>query len=139
MGLPTVLMGDKKFCDEHPELVAKFLRVFLRSANMLQKESPEALAPEYCRFFQEFVGKTFTPEMAALDIRTHPVFNLDQQIALFDDANGQSTASKWMADIAAFFANVGRITPDELKVVKDGSYATGKFLKLVQRPIPDYK
>ena len=28
---------------------------------------------------------------------------------------------------------------DELKVVKDGSYATGKFLKLVQRPIPDYK
>ena len=26
-----------------------------------------------------------------------------------------------------------------LKVVKDGSYATGKFLKLVKRPIPDYK
>lgn len=57
MGLPTVLMGDKKFCDANPELVAKFLRVFLRSANMLQKETPESLAPEYCRFFQEFVGK----------------------------------------------------------------------------------
>ena len=51
----------------------------------------------------------------------------------------QSKAAKWMADIAAFFAGVGRITPDELKVVKDGSYATGKFLKLVKRPIPDYK
>ena len=34
---------------------------------------------------------------------------------------------------------VGRITPDELKVVKDGSYATDKFLKLVKQPIPDYK
>ena len=44
-----------------------------------------------------------------------------------------------MADIADFFAAVGRITPDELKVVKDGSYATGKFLKLVKQPIPDYK
>ena len=54
VGLPTVLMGDKKFCDANPELVAKFLRVFLRSANMLQKETPESLAPEYCRFFQEF-------------------------------------------------------------------------------------
>ena len=139
VGLPTVLMGDKKFCDANPELVAKFLRVFLRSANMLQKETPESLAPEYCRFFQEFVGKSFTPEMAALDIKTHPVFNLEEQLALFDDSKGQSKAAKWMADIAAFFAGVGRITPDELKVVKDGSYATGKFLKLVKRPIPDYK
>ena len=122
-----------------PELVAKFLRVFLRSANMLQKETPESLAPEYCRFFQEFVGKSFTPEMAALDIKTHPVFNLEEQLALFDGSKGQSKAAKWMADIAEFFASVGRITPDELKVVKDGSYATDKFLKLVKQPIPDYK
>ena len=114
----TVLMGDKKFCDANPELVAKFLRVFLRSANMLQKETPESLAPEYCRFFQEFVGKSFTPEMAALDIKTHPVFNLEEQLALFDDSKGQSKAAKWMADIAAFFAGVGRITPDELKEVE---------------------
>ena len=41
--------------------------------------------------------------------------------------------------VAEFFAGVGRITPDELKVVKDGSYATDKFLKLVKQPIPDYK
>ena len=139
VGLPTVLMGDKKFCDANPELVAKFLRVFLRSANMLQKETPESLAPEYCRFFQEFVGKSFTPEMAALDIKTHPVFNLEEQLALFDGSKGQSKAAKWMADIAEFFASVGRITPDELKVVKDGSYATDKFLKFVKKPIPDYK
>ena len=139
VGLPTVLMGDKKFCDANPELVAKFLRVLLRSANMLQKEAPESLAPEYCRFFQEFVGKSFTPEMAALDIKTHPVFNLEEQLALFDGSKGQSKAAKWMADIAEFFAGVGRITPDELKVVKDGSYATDKFLKLVKQPIPDYK
>ena len=139
VGLPTVLMGDKKFCDANPELVAKFLRVFLRSANMLQKEAPESLAPEYCRFFQEFVGKSFTPEMAALDIKTHPVFNLEEQLALFDGSKGQSKAAKWMADIAEFFAGVGRITPDELKVVKDGSYSTDKFLKLVKQPIPDYK
>ena len=77
--------------------------------------------------------------MAALDIKTHPVFNLEEQLALFDDSKGQSKAATWMADIAAFFAGVGRITPDELKVVKDGAYASGKFLKLVKRPIPDYK
>lgn len=139
VGLPTVLMGEKKFCDEHPDVVAKFLRVFLRSASMLQKETPESLAPTYQRFFQEWIGKEFTLEMSALDIKTHPVFNLEQQIALFDGSKGQSKAAKWMADIAAFFASVGRITPDELARVKDGSYATDKFLKLVKKPIPDYK
>lgn len=139
VGLPTVLIGDKKFCDANPETVAKFLRVFLRAANMMQKEKPEVLADEYCRFFQEFVGKTFTKEMATLDIKTHPVFNAEQQLALFDASKGQSKAARWMSDIATFFASVGRITPDELKVVKDGSYATDKFLKLVKLPIPDYK
>ena len=136
---PCVLVADRKYADAHPDVTAKFLSIYLRAANMLQKETPESLAPEYCRFFQEFVGKSFTPEMAALDIKTHPVFNLEEQLALFDGSKGQSKAAKWMADIAEFFASVGRITPDELKVVKDGSYATDKFLKLVKQPIPDYK
>ena len=132
-------MGYKKFCDANPELVAKFLRVFLRSANMLQKETPESLAPEYCRFFQEFVGKSFTPEMAALDIKTHPVFNLEEQLALFDGSKGQSKAQYWQSEMAKFFAGIGSINPAELKKVEDGSYATDKFLKLVKKPLPSYK
>ena len=40
--------------------------------------------------------------MAALDIKTHPVFNLEEQLALFDGSKGQSKAAKWMADIAEF-------------------------------------
>ena len=44
-----------------------------------------------------------------------------------------STVQQWQADTAQFFASIGSITPDELKkVVKDGSYATDKFLKLVK-------
>lgn len=34
------LVGDKKWCDEHPDLVAKFLRVYLRGSNMLREEGP---------------------------------------------------------------------------------------------------
>ena len=43
---------------------------------------------------------------------------------------------KWQADVAAFFAEVGRITKDDLKKVGDGKYATDKFLKKVKTPIP---
>ena len=75
--------------------------------------------------------------MFALDIKTHPVFNLDQQLALFDGSKGQSKAATWMADIAVFFAGVA--TPAELARVKDDSYATARFLKLVKKSIPAYK
>lgn len=139
VGLPIALLAEKKFADAHPELVAKFLRVYLRAVAMLQKEPLESLVPEYCRFFLEWAGKKYSPAMALKDLQTHPVFTYEQQIALFDESKGMSTAQKWQADIAQFFAKVGRITQDDLKKVGDGRYATDKFLKLVQLPIPPYK
>lgn len=138
-GLPIVLIADKKYADANPETVAKFLRIYMRAVNMLQKETPEALAPEYRRFFLEWIGKEFTVEMSALDLSTHPVFNIDEQIALFDTSKGQSTAGRWMDQLSIFFAKIGRITPAELKKVEGSTYCTDKFLKMVQQPIPDYK
>ena len=139
VGLPITLIADKKFADEHPELVAKFLRVYLRAVNMIQKEPLESLVPEYCRFFLEWAGKKYSPEMALKDLQTHPVFNYEQQLQMFDASKGMSTAQKWQADIAEFFAKVGRINKEDLKKVGDGKYATDKFLKMVQLPIPPYK
>mgnify|MGYP007054909893 FL=1 len=85
------------------------------------------------------MGKSFTPEMAALDIKTHPVFNLEEQLALFDGSKGQSKAQYAQSEMARFFAEIGSINKDELKRVEDGSYATDKFLKLIKKPIPSYK
>ena len=36
-------------------------------------------------------------------------------------------------------ATLLNITPDELKKVENGAYATDKYLKLVKTPIPSYK
>ena len=49
------------------------------------------------------------------------------------------TVQQWQADTAQFFASIGSITPDELKKVENGAYATDKYLKLVKTPIPSYK
>ena len=139
VGLPISLIADQKWADENPELVAKFLRVYLRAVNMIQdqmKNDPKALVPEYKRFFLEWAGKNYSDEMALKDLQTHPVFNFEEQIELFDTSKGQSTAQKWHADVASFFAEVGRITKDDLKKVGDGKYATDKFLKKVKTPIP---
>ena len=138
-GMPIDIIADKKFADKNPELVAKFIRVYLRAVNMLQKEPLENLVPEYRRFFLEWAGKEYSPEMALLDLQTHPVFNYEEQVALFDASRGPSTAQKWHTEIARFFTETGRITKNDLQKVEPAAYCTDKFLKLVQTPVPSYK
>jgi len=138
-GLPIDIIADKKFADANPELVAKFLRVYLRAVNMLQKEPLENLVPEYRRFFLEWAGMQYSAELALKDMQTHPVFNYEEQIALFDTSKGPSTVQKWHTEIARFFTETGRITKDDLKKVESAAYCTDKFLKLVKLPIPAYK
>ena len=139
VGNPIVLIADTKYADKNPEVTAKFLSIYLRAVNMLQKEPLESLVDEYQRFFLEWAGKNYSKELSLTDLKTHPVYNLDQQLALFDASKGASTAQKWQGDIAKFFAGVGSINKDELKKVESGSYATDKFLKMVKTPIPSYK
>ena len=134
-----MLIADAKYANAHPEITAKFLGIYLRAVNMLQKESAESLVPEYRRFFLEWAGKDYDKGLALKDIQKHPVYNLEEQLVMFDDSKGQSQAQKWQGEIAEFFTTVGRITPEEAKKVKDGKYATNKFLKQVQTPIPSYK
>lgn len=139
MGNPIVLIADKKFADKNPEITAKFLKIYLRAVNMLKNEPVENIVPEYQRFFLEWAGKEYDADMARRDLLAHPVFNLEEQLVLFDDSKGQSQAQKWQSDIAQFFAQVGRINAEDLKKVGSGAYATDKFLKLVEPPIPSYK
>lgn len=138
-GLMIALVAEKKFADANPELVAKFLRIYLRAVNMIQNEPLQSLVPEYRRFFLEWAGKNYSAEMALKDLKTHPVFNLTEQLALMDSSKGTSKAQEWQADLAAFFAQVGRITNEDLKKVGKADYVTDKFLKMVQTPIPSYK
>lgn len=139
VGNPIVLIADTKYAEANPEVTAKFLSLYLRAVNMLQKEPLESLVPEYQRFFLEWAGKQYSPQLSLTDLKTHPVYNLEEQLALFNTAKGMSTAQKWQGDIARFFATVGSINPDELKKVEEGKYATDKYLKLVKTPIPAYK
>ena len=61
------------------------------TVNMLKTEPLESLVPEYKRFFLEFTGKEYSDDLALKDLQTHPVFNLEEQKALFDDSKGQSS------------------------------------------------
>ena len=136
---PCVIVADRKYADANPEVTARFLSVYMRAMNMLQNEPLESLVPEYRRFFLEWAGRDYPADLALLDLQTHPVFNLDEQLAMFDASKGQSEAQYAQSEMARFFAEIGSINKDELKRVEDGSYATDNFLKLIKKPIPSYK
>jgi len=131
-GTPLVLVADTKYADAHPEITAKFLSVYLRGVEHLRTTSVDDLIPEYQRFFFDWAGKTYSKELARLDLESHPAWDIKGQLTLFDTSKGMSTVQQWQADTAQFFASIGSITPDELKKVENASYVTDKFLKLVK-------
>lgn len=129
---PIVLIADTKYLDEHPDVAVKFLAMYQRSVDMLRSTTPEAILDEYLRFYLEFVGKPYNRSQALMDLKTHPVYSLDEQLAIFDDSKGPSQAQLHQTEVARFFSSVGRISPEEAAKVEDGRYATGKYLRLLK-------
>ena len=131
-GTPLVLVADAKYAEAHPDVAARFLSVYLRGVERLRTASIDELIPEYQRFFFDWAGKTYSKELARLDLESHPAWNIEGQLGLFDASRGMSTVQKWQADTARFFASIGSITPDELRKVEKADYVTDKYLRLVK-------
>ena len=129
---PIVLIADTKYAEAHPDVAAKFLSVYMRAVDLMKNTPPKQFVEEYQKFYLEFVGKEYNYNQALLDLETHPLSNIDEQLAIFDDSKGPSQAQLHQSDIAAFFSGVGRITADEAAKVADGKYATDKYLKLLK-------
>ncbi|MBZ2171696.1 nitrate ABC transporter substrate-binding protein [Desulfovibrio sp. DS-1] len=131
--VPIVLIGDKKFCDENPEVVARFLKIMFRGIDMLRQEGV-GLTPEYTRFLK-WAGLQMAEDEARMDLLMHPVFTLEEQLRMFDASKGESQVQAWQKDLVKFFTGLGKLKPAEGEKLQPGLYITDKFLKMV----PDIK
>ena len=138
-GLPIVIVADRDFADKNPEATAKFLSIYMRAIEMMKSEPMDKLLPEYLRFYVDWAGTDYSKDLAEMDLKTHPVFNLEEQLQMFDASEGPSQAQNWQGELAQFFAAIGRISQDDLKKIESSSYVTDKFLKLIKTPLPSYK
>ncbi len=137
--VPIVFIADRQFADQNPQVVAKFLRVMFRSINKLKEEGA---TPENVALFQKMYkdyGMEYTADQAKKEIQTHPVYTIQEQLKMFDTAKGKSQTQGWELLIANFLHDNGRIKDAELAKVQNMDWVTGKFLKMVQMPIPSYK
>ncbi|WP_027185073.1 ABC transporter substrate-binding protein [Desulfovibrio inopinatus] len=124
-----VLAGDKEFCDNNPEVVAKFLKVYFRGIDLVRKDGVK-LAPDYVEFLR-WAGLNMSDEAAKMDLEMHPVYTLDEQLKLFDASQGESQVQAWQKQLVQFFTSLGKLKQEEGSQLETGYYITDKFLKLV--------
>lgn len=130
--IPLVLIANKKFADENPEQVVKFLDIFFQGIDRMKKENTNQ-ADAYRKFLKDWGGMDISKEDAILDIQKHPVFGLKEQLAMFDNSKGPSQMEQTMAGIAEFFTSQGRFSEaDKEKVLKSG-FVNDKFLKMLAK------
>ena len=130
--IPLVIVANKKFADAHPELVVKFLDLYFQEIDKIKKEGGK-LAPEYKAFMKDWAAIDMTLEDAKMDIESHPVFTLEEQLKLFDNSKGNSEVYQWMNGVAAFFTEQGRFKPEERDKVMKSPFINDKFLKMLAK------
>lgn len=124
----VLLVANREFADRHPEQVQAFLKMYLKGIHAIRHTPLKDLAADYSRFYKEWTGRDLTPEMAAGDIENHPVFTLEEQLALF--APGGSVQRNLNA-IVDFAIRHGSFTPEQIDKMK-GNRVTPRFLEALK-------
>jgi NitT/TauT family transport system substrate-binding protein/sulfonate transport system substrate-binding protein len=130
--IPLVLIANKKFADENPDQVVKFLDIFFQGIDRMKKEKTSQ-ADSYRKFLKDWGGMDISKEDAILDIEKHPVFDLREQLAMFDNSKGPSQMEQTMAGIAEFFTAQGKFSEAEKEKVLKSGFVTDKFLKMLAK------
>jgi ABC-type taurine transport system substrate-binding protein len=127
--IPGGVVATKKFADEKPELVAKWLEGYQRGVDFMI-DNPRESAKHLGKYFREKCGINLSDEVCLKEFELRPLFRTKQQIRMFERKGGKmSTVDKWMDDLAQYFVEVKKIDakPDPK------TYITDKFLYMVDQ------
>ena len=130
---PILIVANMDYANKHKDDIVAFLRVYTRSVDMMKKTPAEELADDYMRFYNAWTGKTMTREEAIRDIKDHPVYSLDEQLALFKQSYGTSELREWLHGIVSFQNESGGLDRRELQRLERLHYVTDIYLKAAQK------
>lgn len=123
--VPGNLIVREEFLKENPEATAKFLAVFLRGVHWIRANKAEAV--QLMDKYYKGDGVTLTSVAHTAEIDRRPMYNLEEQLKLFDRSSGASTVDGWFKGLGEFVQSVGTI-----QSVPDGkSYLTDEVLKRI--------
>jgi ABC-type nitrate/sulfonate/bicarbonate transport system substrate-binding protein len=124
--VPGALVVRSDYAKTHPEEVAKFLAVYLRSWAWMQGHRRESIA--LMKKFYEQGGVSISEASMAEEFDTRPTFNLSQQLKAMDTSKGTSDMDTWFTHIATFMHDSGSLNT----VPAAHDYIDDSFMKKVQ-------
>jgi NitT/TauT family transport system substrate-binding protein len=123
--IPGALVARADFAQEHPDLVARYLAVYVRTVKWMRANRAETVKMMQ-KFYQQ--GGVILPDKyLEVEIDTRPMYDLDQQVKIMNRGNGASEVDTWMTKIAEFMKSVGTISD----VPKASGYVDPKYMKMV--------
>ncbi len=127
--VPGNIVVRSDWAEQNPELVAKFLAVYLRAQSYMKANRSEAIAIMKKHYDAGGVRISEAAMNKELDLR--PMYSLSEQLQMFNSSSGPSAADKTMNTIAEFMKEVGSLRADE-PIPAANTYVTDKYLKLVE-------
>ena len=125
--VPGAVVATKKFADEHPDLVAKWLEGYLKGVHFMISEPFKAA--KYLQEYYKEVGIDLNYDEVLKEFKTRPLFGLYDQLMLFSRQDTPySVYDKWIDSLADFYLRVKRI--DKKPDVR--TFITDKFLRMVE-------
>jgi NitT/TauT family transport system substrate-binding protein len=105
--VPGNIIVREEFLTRNPEMVARYLAVFLRGIAFM-KANRDATIQSMNRFYQAG-GVTVSEAALRAEMDRRPIFGLEEQLQLMSRANGPSQADRWYEGLSAFLAQVGTV------------------------------
>jgi NitT/TauT family transport system substrate-binding protein/sulfonate transport system substrate-binding protein len=130
--VPLVWTTPREFGDKNPELVKKFMLLYFQQIDRYQSELKNdraALVPKVRKVFKDWGGMDMTEEMVSMMLDTYKMYDLKQNLQMLDDSKGKSEAFMTMRNVADFFTENKRFTPEQREQVLNTDFITPKFLK----------
>lgn len=128
--VPGNMVVRAEWAKENPQLVARFLAVYLRAQRFLAANRAEGLA--MMKKHYEAGGVVISDAAMNKEFDLRPTFDLAAQLAMFNRGAQPSNADKSMNAIAAFMKEVGSLRADEA-LPDPKTYVVDDYLKLIDR------
>ena len=123
--VPGALIARRDYAEANPEMVAKFLAVFLRGVNYIRHNNEEAV--DMMADFYALTGVELPEKFLQREIETRPMFTLSEQLEIMDKADGQSTVEEWFAGLGGYMTSTGTLS----EMLDPGSFVDPTYMQLV--------
>lgn len=128
--IPGNLVVRADWAKENPQLVARFLAVYLRAQRFMASNRKEAVA--VMKRHYDTGGVNISEAAMNKEFELRPMYDLAAQLAMFGRGAQPSKADTTMNTIAAFMKEVGSLRADEA-LPDPKTYVSDEYLKLIDR------